>query len=211
MKYPQARLLLLTKAPEPGKVKTRLGSHLGMEAAADIYEKLVHECLTTCVAAKLCPIDIWCDPSPDHPFFRHCSNQYETGLRQQVSGNLGLRMSQAVRSTLQFADHVVLIGADCPTLTAGDLDAALYALQEGSDVVLGPAEDGGYYLIGMSRYHPALFEDVPWSTRSVLEVTEKRLQQLQLKWLCLTERKDIDTIDDYAEYLKNVITVATTE
>ena len=201
MKYPQARLLLLSKAPEPGKVKTRLGSHLGMEAAADIYEKLVHECLTTCVAAKLSPIDIWCDPSPNHPFFQHCSNQYETGLQQQVSGNLGQRMSQAIRSALQFADHVVLIGADCPTLTAADLDAAFYALQAGTDVVLGPAEDGGYYLIGMNRYHPELFVDVPWSTCRVLEVTEKRLRQLQLKWQCLTMRKDIDTAGDYAVYM----------
>ena len=174
-----------------------------MEAAADIYEKLVHECLTTCVSAKLSPIDIWCDPSPDHPFFRHCSNQYETGLQQQVSGNLGLRMSEAIRLALQSADHVILIGADCPTLTAADLDAAFYALQEGTDVVLGPAEDGGYYLIGMSRFHPELFADVPWSTRSVLEVTEKRLRQLQLKWQCLTMRNDIDTARDYAVYMNS--------
>lgn len=202
MKYPQARLLLLTKAPDPGRVKTRLGSQLGMSEAANIYEDLVHKCLATCRSAKLCPIDICCDPSPAHPFFQHCSELYETGLQQQGSGNLGLRMSRAIQSALQHTEHVVLIGADCPFLTVEDLDAAFRALQEGSDVVLGPAEDGGYYLIGMSRHHAALFVNIPWSTRKVLEVTEKRLRELQLKWQCLAVRKDIDTAEDYAVYMR---------
>jgi len=201
MKYPHSRLLLMSKAPEPGKVKTRLASHLGMNAAARIYEKLVHNCLQTCVVADLCPIDIWCDPSPDHPFFQHCSKRYGTGLQQQMGGDLGQRMSSAMRSALQHAEPVVLIGADCPSLTANDLDAAFQNLQQGSDVVLGPAEDGGYYLIGMNLHHQALFKGIPWSTPGVLEKTEMRLRQSGLKWHCLTVHRDIDTVEDYAVYM----------
>ena len=200
MKYPHGRLLLLSKAPEPGKVKTRLASHLGMDTAANIYEKLVHECLETCVAADLCPIEICCEPSPDHPFFQYCSKRYDTGLQQQAGGDIGLRMSHAMRSALQHAEHVVLIGADCPSLTTDDLDTAFQALQQGSDVVLGPAEDGGYYLIGMNLHHPTLFEGIPWSTPLVLEKTETRLRQLGLTWHRLTMRRDIDTVEDYAVY-----------
>jgi len=120
--------------------------------------------------------------------------------RQQAGGDIGLRMSHAMRSALQHAGHVVLIGADCPSLTTDDLDTAFQALQQGSDVVLGPAEDGGYYLIGMNLHHPALFEDIPWSTPRVLEKTETRLRQLGLTWHRLTMRRDIDTAEDYAVY-----------
>ena len=201
MKYPDSRLLLLSKAPEPGKVKTRLAPQLGMDAAASLYGKLVHDCLTMCVSAQLCPVDIWCSPTPDHHFFQHCSKRYSTNLHQQAEGDIGLRMSRAILSALQHAEHVVLIGADCPTLTAGDLDAAFHALQEGSDVVLGPAEDGGYYLIGMSRHHPTLFEDISWSTHKVLEATEMRLRQLGLRWHSLPVHRDIDTAEDYAVYM----------
>lgn len=201
MKYPQARLLVLSKAPEPGRVKTRLGSHLGMEAAALLYEKLVHECLATCVSADLCPVDICCEPSPQHPFFQHCSSHYQTGLQQQQGSDLGQRMSAAIQLALKQAELVVLIGGDCPWLTAGDLDTAILALQQGSDVVLGPAEDGGYYLIGMKQHYPELFHDMPWGTDRVLAITETRLHQQGLTWHRLARRRDLDTAEDYDVYM----------
>ena len=200
MKYPRARLLLLTKAPDPGQVKTRLIPLLGETAAAEFYSQLVHDCLEMCRNAALCPVDIWCSPSSEHPFFQQCKDQYQATLQSQVSGDLGERMSRAIQATLAEADYVVLIGADCPSLGAADLAAAFNALNAGTDVVIGPAEDGGYYLIGMRHHQPSLFADMPWSTPAVLSVTEDRIQRLNLRLHKLPLRKDLDTPEDYAVY-----------
>jgi len=200
VKYPRARLLLLTKAPDPGRVKTRLIPLLGEVAAAECYSQLVHDCLEMCSNAALCPIDIWCSPSSEHPFFRQCQDRYGAKLHTQEPGDLGQRMSRAIQATLANAEHVVLIGADCPTLGATDLVAAFNALYSGTDVVIGPAEDGGYYLIGMRTHHPSLFTDIPWSTPAVLSVTEKRIQRQNLHLSKLPLRKDLDTPEDYAVY-----------
>ena len=114
MKYPESRLLLFTKAPEPGKVKTRLADFLGAAAAAELYEQLVFNCLETSISADLCPVDICCSPSTEHPFFQHCRNHYHVVLQQQCRGDIGQRMSSAIKSALQHAEHTVLIGADWP-------------------------------------------------------------------------------------------------
>ena len=202
MKYPRARLLLLTKAPDPGQVKTRLIPLLGEDAAAALYAQLVHDCLGMCTAAVLSPVDIWCSPSSNHPFFQQCKVRYRATLHTQQSGDLGQRMSQAIRTTLEAADCVVVIGADCPTLGTADLVAAFDALNSGTDVVIGPAEDGGYYLIGMRHHHASLFTDIPWSTPAVLAITEERIRRQNLRLHRLPLRKDLDTAEDYAVYRK---------
>ena len=200
MKYPRARLLLLTKAPDPGQVKTRLIPLLGEDAAAALYSQLVHDCLGMCTAAALSPVDIWCSPSSDHPFFQQCKHRYQATLHTQLPGDLGQRMSQAIRTTLEKADYVAVIGADCPGLCPADLVAAFDALNTGADVVIGPAEDGGYYLIGMRHHHASLFADIPWSTRAVLPITEERIRRQNLRLHTLPLRKDLDTPEDYAVY-----------
>ena len=201
MRHPDARLLLLTKAPEPGKVKTRLAAFLGADAAAGLYEKLLHDCLEMGVAADLCPVEIWCSPSTDHVFFQRCRERYCTDLHLQIQGDIGQRMSHAIMSALRRAEYAVLIGADCPALTADDLEAAFSALKQGADVVLGPAEDGGYYLIGMRNHHPGLFANIPWSTHEVLAATEMHLRAQGLNWRLLPVHRDIDTAEDYAAYV----------
>ena len=201
MKHPDARLILMTKAPEPGLVKTRLIPLLGAEAAAGFYASLVHDCLDKTVTADLCPVDVWCSPATDHHFFKDCLERYHIELHVQVQGDLGLRMSSAIQVTLQSAEYTVLIGADCPSLTIDDIDTAVNALKQGADVVLGPAEDGGYYLIGMNTHHGELFEGIPWSTPEVFPTTVDRLQKLGLTLHTLPRRRDIDTADDFAAYL----------
>ena len=200
MNYPRARLLLLTKAPDPGLVKTRLIPLLGEAQAARLYSQLVHDCLGMCSRAALCPVDIWCSPSSDHPFFQQCKVRYHATLHTQAPGDLGQRMSEAIRTTLEDADYVVVIGADCPALGPADLVAAFNALDTGTDVVIGPAEDGGYYLIGMRHHHASLFTDIPWSTPAVLAITEGRIQRQNLCLHTLPLRKDLDTPEDYAVY-----------
>ena len=204
MKYPRARLLLMTKAPDPGEVKTRLIPLLGEDAAAALYAQLLHDCLGMCTAAALSPVDIWCSPSSDHPFFQRCKERYRVTLQTQPPGGLGQRMSEAIRSTLAAADYVVVIGADCPGLCPADLVAAFDALNSAADVVIGPAEDGGYYLIGMRHHHASLFTDIPWSTPAVLTVTEERIRRQNLRLHTLPLRKDLDTPEDYAVYRERI-------
>jgi len=203
MKYPDARLLVLSKAPDPGRVKTRLIPLLGETGAAELYAGLLHSTLEMAVHSDLCPVDLWCSPTVAHPFFQQCGQQYGVELYRQTEGDIGCRMSHALESASRSSRLQILIGADCPALSADDLEKAFDLLDRGTEVVLGPAEDGGYYLIGMSGLHPFVFTDVPWSTPAVLDLTKARLKSRQVKWQCLTTHRDLDTPDDYHTWLKS--------
>lgn len=196
MKYPHARLLVFSKAPVPGQVKTRLIPLLGAGGAAALYAGLLDATLEKATGAGLCPVELWCTPDTRHAHFERARAQYDLRLRQQPAGDLGRRMSRALFTVLQEARHAVLIGADCPGLTAGDVDAALGALAEGVDVVLGPATDGGYYLVGVSAHHPYLFEDIAWGSARVRAATLDRCRRHHLHWTCLVEHADVDTPGD---------------
>jgi hypothetical protein len=200
VKYPDARLLILSKAPDAGVVKTRLIPLLGAAGAAGFYADLLHTCIDRLGAAELCPVDLWCWPSTRHPFFTGCAQHYGVTLQQQPAGDIGQRMEHALGQTLQQCGYAVLVGADCPDLAITDIEAALQALQEGADVVLGPALDGGYYLVAMRERHAFLFEDMPWGSADVLRLTESRLRAHGLRWLRLTRRRDLDTPEDYVEW-----------
>ncbi len=200
MKHPRARVLVMSKAPVPGKVKTRLIPLLGADAAADCYRTLLGKILDSICTASLCPVELWCAPHMQHAFFSQCRDRYSLVLASQSPGDLGRRMSHAVEQALQRADSVVVIGADCPSLTPGDVDTALQMLAGGTDVVLGPAEDGGYYLVGMHTHHPRLFESIPWGSADVLARTEQRLEELGLSYRKLATRPDLDTPADYAAW-----------
>lgn len=197
MKYPRDRLLILSKAPDPGAVKTRLIPLLGAAGAARLYAGLLHDCLERLARAGLCPVELWCAPGQDHPFFRDCRDRYRVTLHEQPAGDLGVRMAHALATALHGCRSAILVGADCPGLTAADIEESLQALEQGMDVVLGPAMDGGYYLIGMRMPQPRLFEDMPWGSADVLRLTESRLHALALRSHRLTLRRDLDTPEDY--------------
>jgi rSAM/selenodomain-associated transferase 1 len=203
VKYPDARLLVLSKAPDPGQVKTRLIPLLGESGAAELYGDLLRSTLEMAVNSDLCPVDLWCSPVETHPFFQQCRRQYGVELNRQTEGDIGHRMSHALESASRSSRLLVLIGADCPALSADELEEAFDLLDRGTEVVLGPAEDGGYYLIGMNGLHPFLFGDVPWSTSLVLDLTKTRLKSRQIKWQCLAEHRDLDTPDDYHAWLES--------
>jgi rSAM/selenodomain-associated transferase 1 len=201
VKYPDARLLILSKAPDAGAVKTRLIPLLGAAGAASFYAELLHTCIDRLVAADLCPVHLWCTPTTSHPFFTGCAQHYGVTLQQQPAGDLGQRMDHALERTLQQCGSAVLVGADCPDLAIDDIEAALRALEQGADVVLGPARDGGYYLVAMRNRHAFLFEDMPWGSASVLGLTESRLRAHGLNWHLLALRRDLDTPEDYVEWM----------
>jgi hypothetical protein len=197
MKYPDARLLVFSKAPLPGQVKTRLIPLLGSDGAAALYRQLLEDTLARMTEGGLCPVELYCDPDPEHEFFRLCRQRYPVTLYPQSGGGLGERMSQALHDCLQRAAAVVLVGADCPTLSAGDVEATLTALSRGRDVVLGPALDGGYYLIGLHTHQAGIFTDIPWGSADVLSRTLQQVARLGLRCHLLPPRADLDTPADY--------------
>lgn len=197
MIHPAARLLVFTRAPCAGQVKTRLIPLLGAQGAADLHACLIHRCLQTVTGAGLCPVELWCAPSSRDPFFGDCRERYGVALHDQSPGDLGDRMHAALASVLERAEAAVLIGTDIPSIGASDLDAAFQALRQGRDAVVGPARDGGYYLIGLKQAEPRLFKRIPWGSSMVFRETVCRLQRLGMDWQQLCEHADVDTPDDY--------------
>jgi uncharacterized protein len=204
MNYPFSRLLIFTRAPRAGQVQTRLMPQLGAQGAADFHARLIHHCLQTVTRAGLCPVELWCAPSCHDPFFHDCRDRYGVELYDQASGDLGERMHAALGSALARAESAVLIGTDIPSIEAVDLDAAFQALQQGKDAVVGPARDGGYYLVGLKQPGRRLFEGIPWGTSAVFQETVNRLQRLDMDWLRLREHADIDTPEDYQQLPETV-------
>ncbi len=189
-------IIVFAKAPVPGQVKTRLIPSLGPSGAASLHEQLVTRILSIAVDAQVGSVDLWCTPSSRHPFFRRCRRKFRVSLFDQAAGDLGFRMAHAFRETLRSASAAVLIGTDCPSLTSDELRASAEVLRKGVDAVIGPAEDGGYVLIGLRRYAPELFKEISWGTDSVLRQTQERLVGLGWKWRRLSEQWDVDRPED---------------
>lgn len=203
MEFPDSRILLFTKAPLPGRVKTRLIPRIGARQAAKLHAELLWRTLRTATGG-LAPVQLWCAPDTRHSLFQEAAGWAGLTLHTQPEGDLGARMGQATERALTEAASVVLIGADCPVLERAHLRKALGWLEEGNDAVLGPAEDGGYVLLGLKRYHPGLFEDIEWGADSVLRATRQRIRQLGLAVSELETLWDLDREADLARYRRLV-------
>jgi len=199
-KYPNAVLMIFCKAPVPGQVKTRLMPELTAEQAAELHIELSQKTLRRATQSKLCPVQLWCTPSTDHEFFTEAKAVYPLLLKQQQGADLGERMHLAFCSALASYSHALLMGCDCPSMTEQDLEQALIDLNKDVEVVLAPAEDGGYVMIGLSQPHPELFEDMPWGTDRVLAQTRSRIERNKLRHHELNEQWDLDTPQDLQRY-----------
>ena len=193
--FPDARLLVFAKAPVPGRVKTRLAGQLGARGAARLYRSLLRRTLALASAARLCPVELWGAPDSRHGFFGACRRDYGVRLRRQCAGDLGRRMNHALNRTLRVSGRAVLIGGDWASVGIAELRAAFDRLATG-DVVLGPAEDGGYVLVGLRRPCPWIFRGIPWSAPTVLEATRRRLERSAIVWVELPPGWDVDTPAD---------------
>ncbi len=207
MEFPQARLLVFAKAPVPGQVKTRLAGKYGIRGAARLYQAMLRRTLAMATAAALCPVQLWCAPNTTHPFFASCRRDYGVTLKTQPGGDLGRRMDLALRQALRESSWAVLIGGDCPSLGSAELRTALSALAGVRDAVLGPAEDGGYVLIGLRRPCPVLFQGVAWGKPGVLAATRRRLQRAGMAWSELPTGWDVDYPADVRHLKRSGFTV----
>lgn len=201
-KRPEPALIVFARAPEPGRVKSRLVPLLGEKEAARLHARLVEKALETALAAGFDPVDLYCAPRIDEIFFIRNQKRFGVRLRSQGGGDLGERMYRAFKRVLRRHRYAVLIGSDCPALRPSDLRAAARALREGADAVLAPAEDGGYPLIGLRRVSRRLFDGIPWGGPQVLERTRRRLKALGWRWRELRTLWDVDRPEDVARLRK---------
>jgi rSAM/selenodomain-associated transferase 1 len=187
-------ILIFTRNPERGKVKTRLAASIGKENALEIYIQLLEHTKKVALetpydkqvlySEEINHADIW-----ESSFFQK---------KLQVGSDLGARMHHAFQQG--FADgyeKIVIIGSDLIALDSSDIIAAIENLSD-NDIVIGPAEDGGYYLLGMKKIPNNLFSNKEWGTDTVLKDT--LLDIANLKYHLLQEKNDIDTYED----IKNV-------
>lgn len=188
----ETALIIFVKNAVYGKVKTRLAAALGDTKALDIYRTLVaytHRITSLLPHDKYVyysdfvePDDLW-----NHTFLK----------RQQQGADLGMRMKHAFQQVFNEGyERVVIIGSDCLELSTEIIEQAFAALEK-NDAVIGPATDGGYYLLGLTAMHNRLFENISWSTNRVLDQTLAVFRELQLHYILLPQLSDIDEAADW--------------
>jgi len=170
-------VLVFSRTPVPGRVKTRLVPRLGEWGAARLHARLTGHALRTAAAARCGPVEL-----------------HDTA--RQRGADLGERMHRALAQTLRHHRGAIVIGADCPALRPRDLRRAARWLSGGCDVVLAPAEDGGYALIAAKRVSPLLFSGVAWGGPDVYATTVRNLVSLGYRWRALAQVWDVDRPED---------------
>lgn len=194
-------LVIFAKAPVPGQVKTRLCPLLTPDEAATLHGSFVLDTLErtkTAVGKLKLDMDRYlaCAPSSGHVFFKIMEERQGVKLIDQVGDDLGRRMHHVVETMFSRGyRRTIMIGTDVPTVPLEYFRQAL-TLLETHDLTIGPALDGGYYLIGMNKPVPELFVDIPWSTDQVLRLTQEKADVLGLKPALLERWRDVDTLDD---------------
>jgi uncharacterized protein len=183
---------ILAKAPVPGFAKTRLIPMLGPDGAAALQAALIARAAATACAAGIGPVTLWGAPDETDPAFAALTSG-GLALARQGDGDLGTRMLAALAAANGPA---LVIGTDCPVLSAADLRTAAGVLRGGTDVVVFPADDGGYVLIGARRPEPTIFSAMHWSTPEVMEETRRRLRQFGLTWQEPVALWDVDLPQD---------------
>ena len=198
--HPQASLAVFCKAPIPGQVKTRLIPDMTAQQAADVHMLLTNRLLSWLVKAELCPITLWCSPDTSHPFFQSCAVEYGISLKEQKGTDLGGKMQYAIASQLKSSSQVLLIGCDSPSVRQRDVSDMIERLQSVDDVVLAPAEDGGYVMIGCREDYPILFSNMEWSMSNVSDETRLRAIQSGIRLSSLGTQWDIDNYIDWQRF-----------
>jgi hypothetical protein len=188
-------VIVFAKAPVPGGVKTRLAPAIGPWRSARLHATLVERALKIALAARVGSVELHVAPRR-HGFFQRLHRQTGVRLRPQRGADLGERMAAAIAGALRRHRLVVLIGSDCPALRASDLRRAVGLLRGAADVVLAPAEDGGYVLVGLRRPRPQLFDAIAWGEASVFESTVRRARAQGLALRALRTLWDVDRPQD---------------
>ncbi len=183
-------ILIFTRNPELGKVKTRLAASIGQEKALQVYIELLQHTRKVVLETDYDKRVLYSDAINTKDMW----NNHLFQKKEQFGKDLGVRMYNAFREGFEEGyQKIVIIGSDLITLEANDLEKAFAALDT-NDVVIGPAEDGGYYLLGLKSIPENIFKNKEWGTHTVLKDTLKNIKNL--KYSLLEEKNDIDTFED---------------
>ena len=199
----EPRLCVFVKAPEVGRVKTRLARHLGAAAACRAHETLVAHVLDRLAGCKLTK-ELWVASDAGHPQVAVWSERLGAAVRAQPRGDLGVKMHAAVDACCAVGQPALIVGSDLPEIDVGYIERAAAVLAN-HDLVLGPVEDGGYGLIGLKAPAPLLFKGIAWSTPAVLAETRSRADQLRLSVAELPTIWDVDGIDDWRRFQSSAV------
>lgn len=194
--HPRCKILLMAKAPVAGQVKTRLQPQLSPQQSAQLHEALLAHCLAKLQRASLAPVQLCY--AGEHPCWQQLQQRYQLALDLELvpqgGGDLGQRMAGMAQHTLAAgAETVVILGADCPFITGAYIEQAIQRLQQGAEVVFGPAHDGGYVLLAFRQLWPQLFADISWGSERVLA---QSCRALGCRYHCLPPLADIDRPED---------------
>ena len=186
-------VLFFARVPRPGQVKTRLAAEIGSDAALDIYRALGSRVVDQITSVS--SITVWYEPADAEEEMRAWLGDLR--FEAQPEGDLGARLTHAFAT--HFAAHpgepAIAVGADAPDVDAAAIERAGDALRS-TEVVLGPANDGGYYLIGLARPLPELFRAIPWGTEGVLEATHAVCDKMRITPELLPVLRDVDRLSD---------------
>lgn len=191
------RLLLVqfARSPLEGQVKTRMIPHLTAAAARDLHCELVTWTCRQLLASGLGDVEVHVAGDTCEPLFERCLALGASAVLQQQGAHLGERMYHAIREGLERYASVILVGSDCPGIDPAYLRRAAFALGE-APLVLGPAIDGGYVMIGANAIEPEVFRDIPWGTPGVYARTRAALSRMSMRWAELPALSDIDRPED---------------
>lgn len=201
---PPQKLLLFARIPEPGRVKTRLAAEIGDARALAVYEAMLHDVLVSIgPSTPETEIEVFWPPTgiAGGEALRKAFGMHQTAM--QTGQTLGDRLAMAFSERFFFhrTQKIIAIGADDPSLTREQIDHA-FALLDSCEYVIGPAEDGGYYLIGCRAmsFSVSLFENIEWGSPSVLGTTMGRIAAMERTVAVLPRHYDIDTAADLERY-----------
>jgi len=195
-------LIIFIKNPELGKAKTRLAATVGDEKALEVYQDLLAHTRKIALAVDADRLLFYSDSITQNDEWS--LDHFKKYL--QSKGDLGEKLKQAFAQGFESDyDQLLVIGSDCPVLTAEQIEKAFAELTKtegstASKVGIGPSKDGGYYLLGMRKYYYHLFENKPWSTDKLLESTVTELEERKVRFSLLEELYDIDTEEDLKKW-----------
>lgn len=205
-----AVLIIFAKEPAPGQVKTRLGDHLGPEAASKLYRQFLLDVLAEMRTLRNLHLALAYSPPTARGAFATLAPGLD--LLPQAAGDLGERLAAAFAWGFAAGYAPVIVrNSDSPDLPARLVAEAANALAAGeTDLALGSCPDGGYYLVGLKAPAPGLFADIPWSTGRVLARTLANARRLSLRQRLLPSWPDIDTLDDLQAFLEKPLSPSAT-
>jgi len=197
-------LIVFVKTPIKGTVKTRLSPHLSDSRILRLYKSFLRTITKRCSMLKGIDRFLGCTPSKDNRFLLSLAEEYGYRCFEQRGRDLGERIVNAFKDYLDKPyKRVVIIGSDSPTIPLGYIRDAFRALKK-RDLVLGPCNDGGYYLVGAKTVYEKVFKGIPWDTPDVLNKTVDRMNSVGVNYFLLPFWYDIDRIEDLEFYKRHI-------